>query len=101
MSRRTEPSVFAGRLDAAVLEARGYKRCEHCEGLLPLNVSRCRRRQCPGYVATWARDTMRKTRENLRSYGGLACMCTLTPPGQEAGLVWDRRLLPAPGRRNL
>ena len=35
---------------------------------------------------------MRKTRENLRAYGGLACMCTLTAPGQEAGLVWDRRL---------
>ncbi len=92
MSRRAEPSVFAGRLDAAALEARGYRRCEHCDGLLPLNVSRCRRRQCSGYAATWARDTMRKTRENLRTYGGLACMCTLTAPGQEAGLVWDRRL---------
>ena len=85
MSRQAETSVFAGRLDAAALEARGYKRCEHCEGLLPLNVSRCRRRQCSGYAATWARDTMRKTRENLRAYGGLACMCTLTAPGQEAG----------------
>jgi hypothetical protein len=92
MSRQAEPSVFAGRLDAAALEARGYKRCEHCDGLLPLNVSRCRRRQCSGYAATWARDTMRKTRENLRAYGGLACMCTLTAPGQEAGLVWERRL---------
>src|SRR6266487_3150102 len=77
MSRRAEPSVFAGRLDAAALEDRGYKRCAFCEGLLPLNVSRCRRRRCPGYAATWARDTMRKIRENLRTYGGLACMCTL------------------------
>jgi hypothetical protein len=33
---------------------------------------------------------MRKTRENLRAYGGLAAMCTLTPPGVDAGLVWDR-----------
>jgi hypothetical protein len=33
---------------------------------------------------------MRKIRENLRTYGGLACMSTLTPPGQAAGLVWDR-----------
>jgi hypothetical protein len=33
---------------------------------------------------------MRKMRENLRTYGGLACMATLTPPGQDAGLVWDR-----------
>jgi len=33
---------------------------------------------------------MRKIRENLRAYGGLACMCTLTAPGEAAGLVWDR-----------
>jgi hypothetical protein len=33
---------------------------------------------------------MRKIRENLRAYDGLVCMCTLTAPGQEAGLVWDR-----------
>jgi hypothetical protein len=33
---------------------------------------------------------MRKNRENLRTYGGLAAMCTLTPPGVDAGLVWDR-----------
>jgi hypothetical protein len=33
---------------------------------------------------------MRKIRENLRTYGGLACMCTLTAPGQESGLTWDR-----------
>jgi hypothetical protein len=35
---------------------------------------------------------MRKIRENLRAYGGLACMCTLTAPGEAAGLVWDRSL---------
>jgi hypothetical protein len=35
---------------------------------------------------------MRKIRENLRTYGGLACMCTVTAPGQEAGLIWDRSL---------
>jgi hypothetical protein len=33
---------------------------------------------------------MRKIRENLRAYGGLVSMCTLTAPGQDAGLVWDR-----------
>jgi hypothetical protein len=33
---------------------------------------------------------MREIRENLRAYGGLACMCTLTAPGEAAGLVWDR-----------
>jgi hypothetical protein len=64
--------------------------------VLPLNVPRCRRRRCPGYAATWARDTMRKTRENLRAYGGLACMCTLTAPGQEAGLLWDRSVCTHP-----
>lgn len=90
MSRLVEPSALAGRLDAAALEARGYKRCEDCGGVLPLNVSRCRRRRCPGYSPTWARDTMRKIRENLRTYGGLVAMCTLTAPGEAAGLVWDR-----------
>jgi hypothetical protein len=33
---------------------------------------------------------MRKIRENLRGYGGLVAMTTLTPPGEEVGLVWDR-----------
>ena len=33
---------------------------------------------------------MRKIRENLRAYEGLVCMCTLTAPGRDAGLVWDR-----------
>jgi hypothetical protein len=40
---------------------------------------------------------MRKIQENLRAYGGLASMCTLTAPGQEAGLVWDRRVCTHPG----
>jgi hypothetical protein len=91
MSRQAEPSVFAGRLDAAALEERGYKRCQNCGGLLPLTVSRCRRRRCPDYAPIWARDTMRKIRENLRAYDGLVVMCTLTAPGQEAGLIWDRK----------
>lgn len=33
---------------------------------------------------------MRKLRENLRAYGGLVSMTTVTAPGEEAGLVWDR-----------
>lgn len=33
---------------------------------------------------------MRKFRENLRAYDGLAAMVTLTAPGVDAGLVWDR-----------
>jgi hypothetical protein len=33
---------------------------------------------------------MRKIRENLRAYGGLVSMCTLTAPGEAMGLVWDR-----------
>lgn len=90
MSRSAELSGLAGRRDAAALEARGYQRCEHCGKPFPLVVSRCRRRTCPGYALIWARDTMRKNRENMRTYGGLAAMCTLTPPGVDAGLVWDR-----------
>jgi hypothetical protein len=96
MSRRGELTPAAWWLDADELELRGFRRCEDCGQLLPLSVSQCRRRTCPGYAATWARDTMRKIRENLRAYGGLACMCTLTAPGQEAGLVWDRELCTHP-----
>ena len=99
MSRPTEPS-WSDRLERERLGERGYKRCEDCRKLLPLNVSRCRRRRCPGYAPIWARDTMRKIRENLRVYGGLASMCTLTSPGEAAGLVWDRsRCVHLPGER--
>jgi hypothetical protein len=35
---------------------------------------------------------MRKIRVNLREYGGLSCVIAVTPPGEAAGLVWDRRL---------
>jgi hypothetical protein len=90
MSRPAELSRSAGQLEDAALEARGYQRCAHCRKPFPLAVSRHRSRPCPGYALTWARDTMRKNRENLRTYGGLAAMCTLTPPGVDAGLVWDR-----------
>jgi hypothetical protein len=90
VSRRGELTPAAWWLDAAELEMRGLRRCDDCQQLLPAGVSRCRRRTCPGYAATWARDTMRKIRENLRAYDGLVCMCTLTAPGVAAGLVWDR-----------
>jgi hypothetical protein len=33
---------------------------------------------------------MRKLRENVRAYGGLVCMVTLTAPGEDGGLLWDR-----------
>src|SRR5207245_2121340 len=89
MSRPAEPT-WSGRLEREQLAERGYTRCEHCGKLIPLQVSRCRRRRCPGYASIWARDTMRKIRENLQTYGGLACMCTVTAPGEGAGLVWDR-----------
>lgn len=57
-----------------------------------MNVSRCRRRRCPGYCETWARDTMRKIRVNLETYGGLAAMLTLTAPGEAAGLPFNRSI---------
>lgn len=90
MSRLAELTRPAGRLEDAALEEWGYQVCEHCGRAFPLAVSRHRSRTCPGYALTWARDTMRKNRENLRTYGGLAAMCTLTPPGVAAGLIWDR-----------
>ncbi len=91
---RTLVSAMANRVtrglhDAGALADRGYWRCEKCDGIRPLAVSRCRSRRCPGYSGTWARDTLRKIRENLRCYGGRAAMLTLTAPGVAAGLVWD------------
>jgi hypothetical protein len=35
---------------------------------------------------------MRKLRENLRSYAGLVVMTTVTAPGEEGSLVWDKTL---------
>ncbi|MDH4103131.1 MAG: hypothetical protein OEV29_07080, partial [Thermoleophilia bacterium] len=65
MSRPAERSASGWlRRDAALIE-RGYIRCEHCGHWRPPWVSRCRRRRCPAYAPTWARDTMRKLRENL------------------------------------
>jgi hypothetical protein len=90
MSRPTEPNALGGlSFDDERLAELGYVRCEHCGAVRPSRVSRCRRRRCPGYAQTWARDTMRRIRENLHAYGGLACMLSLTAPGVEAGLVWD------------
>lgn len=91
MSRPTEPNgVVWQSLDDLRLAELGYVRCEYCASVRPSRVWRCRRRRCPGYAKTWARDTMRRIRENLVAYGGLACMLSLTAPGVDAGLVWDR-----------
>lgn len=92
--------VVALSFDEERLAELGYVRCEHCGAVRPSTVWRCRRRRCPGYAQTWARDTMRRIRENLTAYGGLACMLTLTAPGVAAGLVWDRsQCRHAPGER--
>lgn len=90
MSRPAERSA-SGRLrrDARLHEL-GYLRCEHCGHWRPPWVSRCRRRRCPAYAPIWARDAQRKLRENLRAYGGLVSMTTVTAPGVDAGLVWDK-----------
>jgi hypothetical protein len=90
-----EPDRRRTRADV-LLELRGFKRCEHCDGVMPLQLSRHRSRHCPGYSDTWARDTMRKIRENLRTYGGLSCVIAVTAPGQKDGLVWDRSLCTHP-----
>lgn len=92
MSRLAELTPTQRWLDERELAERGYKRCVACGQLLPLTVSRCRRRVCPSYSPIWAGDTMRKTRENLNVYGGLVAMTTVTAPGEAAGLVWDRSL---------
>src|SRR5688572_3752180 len=89
MSRRTDLSALAVS-ERRWLDERGYERCENCGGLFPSAASRCRRRRCPSYAPLWARDTMRKIRENLLSYGGLVAMITVTAPGEREGLIWDR-----------
>ena len=76
----------AARAGVGVTE---WRRCEHCGKRLPAFLSRCRRRTCPEYAPVWARDTLRKLRENLRAYGGKAAMLTLTAPGVDVGLAWD------------
>ena len=95
MSRRVECSAQAGS-EERWLEERGFARCEHCGRSYPLPAGRCRRRTCPGYSGLWARDTMRKIRTNLDEYGGLAVMLSLTAPGEDMGLVWDRSLCTHP-----
>jgi hypothetical protein len=92
VSRQAELTPTQRWLDQRELAERGYKRCESCGHLRPATVGRCRRRVCPAYSHVWAGDTMRKTRENLDVYGGLVAMTTVTAPGQDAGLVWDRSL---------
>ena len=76
----------AARAGVGVTE---WRWCEHCGKRLPAFLSRCRRRTCPEYAPVWARDTLRKLRENLRAYGGKAAMLTLTAPGVDVGLIWD------------
>lgn len=99
MSRRTELNRGWGT-DARELHERGYGTCEHCGRRFPLPAGRCRRRTCSGYAPLWARDTMRKIRENLLTYGGLVAMITVTAPGEGEGLVWDRsRCSHPPGER--
>ena len=89
MSRRVELNPDYNS-DERALRERGYARCEHCLHTYPVPAGRCRRRTCPGYSGLWARDTMRKIRTNLEEYGGLAVMLSLTAPGEDMGLVWDR-----------
>lgn len=95
MSRRVELNAEHGS-EKRALEERGYARCEHCERTYPVVAGRCRRRTCPGYSGLWARDTMRKIRANLADYGGLAVMLTLTAPGEDMGLIWDRSICTHP-----
>jgi ribosomal protein L40E len=99
MSRRTELNREWGT-DARELRERGFGICGHCGQRFPLPAGRCRRRTCSGYAPLWARDTMRKIRENLLTYGGLVAMVTVTAPGEREGLVWDTsRCTHPPGER--
>jgi len=89
-NRSSRLRLLARTRQDAERRALGYERCEHCLHWRPPWVARCRRRRCSAYAPIWAKDTMRKLRENLRGYGGLVCMTTVTAPGEEVGLIWDR-----------
>jgi len=62
--------------------------CRHC-GLPLQRWGRCRRRLCPGYRDLWAGDWRRVIVTNLAPLEGVA-LITVTAPGADAGLAWDR-----------
>ena len=67
-------------------------RCRDCRRPTYGAAARCRRRRCPGYAPTWARDQRCKLFANLRAFGTRnerVLMLTVTPRGADV-LPWDR-----------
>jgi len=62
--------------------------CEHCGGPLG-RFGRCRRRTCPAYAPLWANDWRRVITAALELVEAVA-LITVTAPGTDAGLPWDR-----------
>ncbi len=58
-----------------------WHRCK-CGRAIPLDVKRCSARTCPEFAPTWARDTSRRLRENLRLVR-LSVMFLITAPGSD------------------
>jgi hypothetical protein len=50
---------------------------------------RCRRRTCPGYAPLWAEDWRHLLMRCLLELDAVA-LVTVTAPGEDAGLIWDR-----------
>jgi hypothetical protein len=64
------------------------KNCGRCSR--PLSpFGRCRRRTCPGYRDLWAGDWQQVVLRNLLEVDHVA-LITITAPGADAGLPWDR-----------
>lgn len=72
----------------AARPAPGRALCRHC-GLPLQRFGRCRRRLCPGYRDLWAGDWRKVLVANLAPVEGVA-LITVTAPGTDAGLPWDR-----------
>lgn len=78
----------ADRIPVTLCRGNPARACPHC-GRSRYGSTPCKRRTCPSYADTWARDWRIVMLENLIAYGGRAVMYTLTPPGAEV-LPWDR-----------
>jgi hypothetical protein len=85
--------------DSAELRGLAYRRyvtCPHCGKRRPEMRRRCVRRACESYGDLWAGDQRMRLFGALQSYGdqvgahARVTMVTVTAPGSELGLPWDR-----------
>jgi hypothetical protein len=74
-------------------------RCEHCGRKLD-RWQRCRRRSCPANAWLWSQDWKHSLLMNLGLELQDVALVTVTAPGEDFGLVWDRDLCSHPPGEN-